>query len=180
MNANLLGESNCQATVGQATAIYFASGDHTLFGWLHRPVAATTGGIGLVICKAFGYEAICSHRSMRVFAESAAASGFPALRFDYSGTGDSEDIDPEASQLDAWAQDVVAAIQELRRCAGVERVCLVGFRLGALLAILAANRSNSVHSVILIAPVISGRKYLREIRTTRLFASSGPLGTQST
>jgi alpha-beta hydrolase superfamily lysophospholipase len=151
--------------------LYFASGRHTLFGWLHRPPHELTGDTGLVICKPFGYEAVCSHRSVRAFARLASELGLPALRFDYAGTGDSEDIDPRADQLEVWLRDVAAAIEELQRRTGVKRVCLLGFRLGALLATLAAARSRSVHGLVLVAPVLSGSGYLRELRVAELAAS---------
>src|SRR5271169_3217157 len=82
-----------KSSMGQA--IYFDSGKQTLFGWLHRPPAAATANLGLVICKPFGYEALCSHRGLRAFAEAAAALGIPTLRVDYLGTGDSAEIDPQ-------------------------------------------------------------------------------------
>jgi alpha-beta hydrolase superfamily lysophospholipase len=154
-----------------ADALYFDSGEHRLFGWLHRSCAGATANVGLVICKPFGYEAICSHRGLRAFAEAASALGIPTLRFDYSGTGDSADLDPEADQLDVWAKDVVAAVEELQRRTGVRRVCLMGFRLGALLATQAASRCAAVSSLIVVAPLITGRRYLRELRTTRLAAA---------
>ncbi len=154
-------------------AFYFQSGEQRLFGWLHRPTTAQIADVGLVVCKPFGYESICSHRSVRTFAESAASLGMPTLRFDYSGTGDSADIDPETDQISAWCEDVIAAIAELQRCTGVERVCLLGFRIGALLAPLVAARCNSVAGLILIAPIISGRRYVKELRTTRLASLLG-------
>jgi alpha-beta hydrolase superfamily lysophospholipase len=102
---------------------------------------------------------------MRAFAEAAAELGFPTLSFDYGGTGDSEDLTPGANQLEAWLQDVIAAVQELQRCTGVQRVCLLGFRLGAVLASMAASRCPQVCALIAVAPVLSGRRYLRELRT---------------
>jgi hypothetical protein len=45
--------------------------------------------VGVVVCKPFGYEALCAHGSVLEFAETAAALGVPALRFDYLCTGDS-------------------------------------------------------------------------------------------
>jgi pimeloyl-ACP methyl ester carboxylesterase len=158
---------------GLAAALYFDSGEHRLFGWLHRGSPGVTPDIGLVICKPFGYEAICSHRGQRAFAEAASGLGVPTLRFDYSGTGDSAEIEPHANQLDAWTRDVTAAVAELQRCTGVERVCLLGFRLGALLAILAARQCKAISALVLVAPVISGPSYLRELRTIRLAASLG-------
>jgi alpha-beta hydrolase superfamily lysophospholipase len=159
------------APLSSAEALYFDSDGHGLFGWLHRPAAGTIAPFGLVICKPFGYEALCSHRSLRAFAEEAANCGVPVLLFDYLGTGDSADIDPMANQLDVWSRDVVAAVNELQRRTGVARVCLLGLRLGASLAIMAASECITVDSLILIAPVISGSRYLRELRMTRLAAS---------
>lgn len=149
--------------------LYFAAGSHQLFGWLHRPALDRRSAWGVVICKAFGYEALCGHRNVREFAETAAGLGIPTLRFDYLGTGDSADIDPNADQIQVWIRDIAAAVAELRRRTGVARVCLMGFRLGALLATLAAEQCRA-DALALIAPIVSGKRYLREARTAELAA----------
>lgn len=179
MSADPVTALDCPPNSGLADAIYFDSGEHQLFGWLHRPPVGAMGNVGLVICKPFGYEALCSHRSVRAFADAAAALGVPTLRFDYLGTGDSAEIDPQADQLQTWSEDVIAAVEELQRQTGVERVCLLGIRLGALLAALAASRCKSVGALALISPVISGKRYLRELRTTRLAAWIGSIAPES-
>jgi dienelactone hydrolase len=143
---------------------YFGSELRPLFGWLHRPVQATPAPVGLVICNAFGNEAICAHRSMRYFAERAAQAGIPALRFDYDGTGDSTGHDFEADRLLAWIASTRVAADELRAATGVARICFVGVRLGAAIAALAALERTDVAGLIAIAPVISGKAYLRELR----------------
>ena len=158
--------------------LYFPSGNHQLFAWLHRPTGDRTHEFGVVICKPFGYEAICAHRSTRVFAETIAALGMPALRFDYLSTGDSADDDPALDHIEPWLQDVRAAVAELRRCTGVKRVCLLGFRLGALLATAAAARDGCADALILVAPVLDGRRYLRELRTMAL-AGAGAVNASS-
>lgn len=159
---------------GATEPLYFPRGAARLFGWLHLPAAAMqASGTGLVICKPFGYEALCGHRGLRAFAEMAAELGVPALRFDYLGSGDSANIDPNADQIETWCRDILAAVDELRARTGVTRVCLLGFRLGALLATLAAARSEAVDGLILVAPVVSGSRYLKEMRTTRLAAFLG-------
>jgi len=151
-----------------ARPIYFASTNRTLFGWTHIPTEAPRATTGVVICSPFGYEAICSHRSVRSFAQAIAAAGLPVLRFDYCGTGDSEDIEPNGDQLSAWSQDVIAAGDELRRSADVEHIYLLGFRLGVLVAAKAAASYAGIKGLIAIAPVTSGRNYLRELRTIQL------------
>ncbi|MEJ0005659.1 MAG: alpha/beta fold hydrolase [Steroidobacteraceae bacterium] len=153
--------------------LYFSSGGHELFGWLHRPAPARPSQVGLVICKSFGYEVLCAHRSVRAFAEVAAEQGIPALRFDYQGCGDSADIDPGADQVAVWVENILTAVAELRRLTGVAQVCLLGVRFGALLATLAAARRADVRGLLLLAPVISGKRYLRDLQITRLAARIG-------
>jgi alpha-beta hydrolase superfamily lysophospholipase len=157
-------------------ALYFDSGARRLFGWYHSPAGDRTANFGIVVCKPFGYEAICAHRGIRAFSHATSNLGVPTLRFDYAGTGDSSEIDPEADQLEMWSQDTMAAVQEVQRLGGVQRVYLLGFRLGSMIAALASARC-SVAGLILIAPVISGRRYVRELRTMRLAAS---IGTETT
>src|SRR6185295_18973817 len=109
-----------------------------LFGRLHRSTDASTP-IGLVICNPFGYEAICAHRSLQHFARAAAENGFPALRFDYDGTGDSAGGDLDDDRLSAWIESITAAVAHIRAATGVQQVVLLGARLGATLALLAAE-----------------------------------------
>ena len=155
-----------EAPQDQVEALYFDSRGRRLFGWVTSP-ARPRGEVGVVVCKPFGYEAICAHRAMRVLAERLAALGIPCLRFDYAGTGDSADLDAAADQIDVWSEDVVAAAGELKRRTGVRRIVLVGIRLGAALALLAARRVP-VDALALIAPTLSGRRYLREFKASRL------------
>ncbi len=157
---------------GSREPLYFSAGGHQLFAWLHSPAAGVrVADVGMVICKPFGYESICANRSMREFADAAAALGLPSLRLDYAGTGDAEDLPPGSDELATWTQDILAAVQELQRRTGVTRICLLGIRLGALLASLAAARSRAVSALVLIAPVIDGRRYLRELRRVQLAAA---------
>jgi alpha-beta hydrolase superfamily lysophospholipase len=171
LNAVVFDENALKPPSVRPAPIYFQSGANRLFGWLHVSTGDSCAGLGLVICKPFGFEAMSAHLTMRVQAEMAAALGIPTLRFDYAGTGDSEDLAPAADQLDAWVQDVIAAVQELQRRTGVQRICLLGIRLGAMLAAIAASRCPQVSSLVAIAPVISGKRYLKEIRMFELAAA---------
>jgi pimeloyl-ACP methyl ester carboxylesterase len=62
--------------------------------------------------------------------------------------------------------DVCAAIAWLKRETGVTHVTLCGLRLGAAFALLVARRSP-VDALVLLAPVISGRGYVRELSVIR-------------
>lgn len=151
-----------------AEPLYIKSGTHELFAWLHHPAATGRTGLGVVICNPFGYESICAHRSIRVFAEEIAAAGIPVLRFDYAGTGDSGEPAAGADLIACWTGDVAAAANLLRQRSGASHVCLLGIRLGALLATLAASGADAVDSLALVGPIVSGRRYVRDMRTTQL------------
>lgn len=159
--------------ITRAEALYFDSGSDRLFGWLHGSGSMPGSHLGLVLCNPFGYEASCAHRGIRRFAEGAARLGLPSLRFDYAGTGDSSDIDPSVEQIEIWSRNISDAVRELRERTGVVQVCLLGFRLGSLLATLALPRCADVRALIAIAPVVSGRRYVRDLRLTRLAATVG-------
>ncbi|HEY2780405.1 MAG TPA: alpha/beta fold hydrolase [Steroidobacteraceae bacterium] len=150
--------------------MYFKSGRQSLFGWLHQPDESRRSDLGIVVCKPFGYEAICAHGSIRAFADACAGTGATVLRFDYTGTGDSSGSDTDTNAVDQWCDDIRAAMDALRRT-GVTRFGLFGIRFGALLAGIVANADPSVQHLIAVAPVVSGRRYLRELRAFQATAS---------
>ena len=133
------------------------------FGWLYEPVPQPdeTRKLGIVLCGPLGHEALWLHQTMRSLADRLAGQGFAVLRFDYAGTGDSIDtgalVEPSK-----WTDEAVEAVSFLRRTTGIERVALVGFRFGAMVAAQAA-RAARVDTVALIAPVVVGRQFVREM-----------------
>ncbi|RAS04204.1 hypothetical protein C7415_110117 [Cupriavidus alkaliphilus] len=151
-------------------------------GWLHE----AQGKTGVVLCAPLGHEAMWSHRAWRHLADDLAAAGMPVLRFDYPCTGDSAGACEAAHFLGRAASSIVAAAAQLRALAGVERIVLCGLRAGASLAVQAAEAMRShpawqggVAALVLLAPVVNGRAYLRELRALHLnwLDSVGPTET---
>ncbi|MEO5558958.1 MAG: hypothetical protein ABIO49_04240, partial [Dokdonella sp.] len=145
---------------------FFGASERRRFGWLHRPAAATAD-IALVIVPPFGYEAICAQRSLRHLAEQAARADLIAVRFDLDGCGDSAGDDLEPDRVEGWLASVSDAC-DLARQAGATRIVLAGVRLGALLAVRAAQRRDDVAGVVAIAAPASGKAFLREGRALQL------------
>ena len=141
--------------------IWFGPGGG-LFGLYHPPAGAARGA-AVLLCAPLGYEGICANRSFRHLALRLSAEGFPVLRFDYAGTGNSSGSDADPGRVEAWLASVGAAASELRARSGTQRLALAGVRVGALLAAWAAP-SLEVDSLVLWAATPSGRAWVREIK----------------
>ncbi len=136
------------------------------FGWLH-PAA---GNRGVVLCAPHGYEELCVHRQWAGLAERLASAGMPTLRFDYRGTGNSIGDDEEPQRLRTWIDSVRDAASWMRAQPGINEVALVGLRLGGTLATLAAKELGDVDMLALLAPVVAGRAYAREMKALAAFS----------
>jgi alpha-beta hydrolase superfamily lysophospholipase len=123
------------------------------------------GAVGVVIAGAWGYEDLCARRSMRLLADQLAAAGYPALRFDWPGTGDAAGSAADVEGLARYEAAVDAACTTLRAQPGVEEIVLLGLGLGATLALKAvADGRQAPVALALLAPVVKGRTYLRELQ----------------
>jgi alpha/beta superfamily hydrolase len=141
---------------------YFGGSSRPLFGVLHEAHRPRRRA-GVLVCPPFGQEALRAHRSLRELAARLAEAGFSALRFDYSGSGDSAG-EAEDARLEAWVDDALAAIEEVRESTGEPRVVLAGLRLGASVAALAARRAGGAEALVLWEPVVDGASHLAALR----------------
>jgi pimeloyl-ACP methyl ester carboxylesterase len=129
-----------------------------------------------VICNPVGAEYVYAHRSLRHLASRLAQRGFHVLRFDYYGTGDSAGNDADAS-IDAMQEDVEFAIEAARDIAGVNRVTLIGLRLGAAIASRAAARQpDEVESLVLWDP-LDAPAVPEGLAARSLLVTTDPAGT---
>src|SRR5665213_827878 len=127
-------------------------------GWLH-PAGGRTA---VLLCSPWGYEALCIRRAWRMLGDSLAAAGFPTLRFDYPGTGDSLGEAEDSASLETLKASIRRAAEELRALTRARRIVLVGQGLGASLAAELAPELEAA-GLALLAPAVRGREYLREL-----------------
>ncbi len=165
-------ESSRELSVqGKATPIYFGAASARAFGFYDAGHQAKRRACGVVVCAPLGYEGLCAYRGMRHTAERLAAAGFPTLRFDYHGTGDSSGSDRDPDRVRAWLDTIHDAIDELVERSGATEVCLLGVRLGATLATVAAAERGRATSLVLWAPCAKGRAYVRGVKALSGMAS---------
>ena len=141
---------------------YFGSSEVPLFG-LYHPAVNASAGRGVIIANPLGHEYLPAYPALRTLAGRLSQAGLHVLRFDYSGTGDSAGEAGEGS-VDGWVDELLLAVDELRAMANVQDVCVVGLRLGATLAISAAQKAGCFSQLVLWEPVLRGREYLDELK----------------
>jgi alpha-beta hydrolase superfamily lysophospholipase len=150
---------------GRKEPIYFGVPGRPLFGFYHSPLEAERRRrVGVVLCAPIGTDHVRSEWIYRNLAERLAALGFPCLRFDLSGTGDSGTEEPGADPVRTWLEDIDAAAKELRARSGASGISLFGMRLGATLALAHASSRADIDSLVLWSPCVSGAAFLEELR----------------
>jgi pimeloyl-ACP methyl ester carboxylesterase len=145
------------------TPTLFGDSASPLFGVVHEAGASSARDHGVVLCPPIAQEYVRAHWAMRQLALTLARAGFPCIRFDWYGVGDSSG-DIRDACFSRWCGDAAAAAQELRDACGVRRLSLVGLRFGARIALSAASAIKPA-SLVLWDPVVDGRAYVEQLRT---------------
>lgn len=141
---------------------YFGDPDDQLFATYHPPEGDRSRDRAILLCYPAQQEYRHAHWTFRKLAMQLAAQGFHALRFDYAGTGDSAG-DPPPNALSRWTKDIATAAAELRELSGLRKIAVVGFRLGAVLAVRASAAGLGASELVLWEPVINGGAYLQQL-----------------
>ena len=143
-----------------------------IYGCTYLPASGKTTGIVLV--SPIGRERLrCYHESANL-ARMLASRGFPVLRFDYRGEGESSGEFSEAT-ITTRLEDIGFATRELKRRAEVDQICLVGFRLGSLFTVLAAQ-DLGIQRMILCDPVVDGKKFAKGMLRSNIVLQSQYFG----
>ena len=154
---------------------FFNSGNHRLFAILHLPVSKPFLDEGFVFCSPFAEEKLWTHRVFVSFARALCNIGYPVLRFDYMGHGDSTGHFEDTSIASRLA-DIKNAIAALKsETQGIRKINLLGLRLGALLAALTAENEKDIHRLILWEPISDGSKYIKELLRINMATQSAVL-----
>jgi len=140
----------------------------TLAGNLHLPQTAPAFGVVM------GHCFTCSRHTavLRQIAKDLEAEGHAALRFDFSGNGQSEGVFSESTYSKQIAEMKTAVA--FLRARGIERIGLAGHSLGGVVAMLTAGELPEVIGVCSLAGRLTGltpfdflnREQKQEVRRT--------------
>lgn len=154
----------------ESVALWLGTPDRPHFCWLDFP--EDRGVVGaVVICPSMGLESVYSARALRDLARRLAASRWLAIRVDYAAMGDSAGSWTDPDLVAEWRRGIREAI-EYSRGLGVERVAVVGLRVGATLAAAELGGGDGVDDLVLWDPCATGKAFLREQRALWAFLRS--------
>ncbi len=157
------------ATAMERPLVFDCAGD-SLVGLLH-PSMANGARVGVVVIVGGPQYRVGSHRQFVLLARDLAAAGYPVLRFDYRGLGDSEGSRRDFEDVDA---DIRAAIDALlAEQPGLQTVVLWGLCDAASAAAFYGCRDARVTGMVLANPWVrteagEARAHLRHYYRERL------------
>jgi exosortase A-associated hydrolase 1 len=135
----------------QETTLIFSCADANLIGILH-PAADGARSTGVVFVVGGPQYRVGSHRQFVLMARALAQAGFPVLRFDYRGMGDS---DGKHAGFESCGEDVRAAVDTfVRECPGVKHIALFGLCDGASAVLMHCVTDARITRLILANPWI--------------------------
>lgn len=152
-------------------------GGFTGASWF-EPTGTRFSAAAVLIVSGIAHEERTMAEGLTVLAQSLASAGHGTLLIDLHGTAQS------SGNLDApligehWRDDVRASLRHLHE-AGFAQVIVVGVRLGALLA-FDALRHEQVAGFVAWSPVLSGRRYVRELRMMQSATSNAATSKDET
>jgi exosortase A-associated hydrolase 1 len=103
--------------------VTFDCDDDECLGVLSMPGEAAPASIGVLIIVGGPQTRVGSHRQFTLLARALATAGYPTLRFDYRGMGDSAG---SARTFESVRNDIIIAIDVLQREAALDRIVLWG------------------------------------------------------
>jgi exosortase A-associated hydrolase 1 len=130
-------------------ALAFDCQGSTLIGILHRPERPRRRGIVVVVGGGPQYR-VGGHRQLTLWSRALCAEGYPVLRFDYRGMGDSQG---EFQGFLAVDDDICCAVDQLASAVPeVDEIVLWGECDAASAILLYAGRDARVKGAVLLNP----------------------------
>lgn len=149
----------------QEAPLIFTCDRARLIGILHKPMQAKKHGV-VVVVGAPQYR-VGSHRQFVLLARELALAGFPVLRFDYRGMGDSEG---PFLGFEAVSSDLRAAIDKLfAEVPTLDEVVLWGLCDGASAIAFYAASDRRVSGVVLLNPWVRSERRLARTRVRHYY-----------
>ncbi len=136
---------------------------HRLFGMMHQPAVPCASGTAIILLSPGVKMRVAPHQLYVNMAERFVSLGYPVLRFDFYGLGDSEGEAEEeyladlygAVQVGRYMDDTIAAMDWMERTHGTNKFIVSGLCGGAITGLLTASKDHRIKCLLGLAiPVI--------------------------
>lgn len=112
--------------------------------------------LGVVLLTGANFTRVHRNDMWVRLARTLAARGYPSIRFDYHGVGDSSGSLDRYDLETPFEDDVLAAARFLQRAAGVRHLALVGTCFGGRSALAAAARTGDAAGLVVFPLPVDG------------------------
>lgn len=130
-------------------AVYFGR-NNNLLGILNTPEPSSPDSPAVVLLNAGLLHRVGPNRMNVELARRLSAKGVFSLRFDMSGIGDSEIVDPSLLYFERAVRDVRDAMDALENLTGITDFIVIGLCTGAFNAFGAARQDSRVRGIVLL------------------------------
>lgn len=152
----------------QPEALVFPCQGSTLVGVLHL-TRSEPAEVAVVVLVGGPQYRVGSHRQFVSSARALAAAGYPVLRFDYRGMGDSEG---EYAGFERVGEDVRAAVDiVMARCTPRRGVVLLGLCDAASTALMYCGGDDRIAGLILMNPWVRTAQGHAQVVVKRYYAA---------
>lgn len=159
-------------------AAFIVNGERELFSVRYLPRLSdprwtASRKHGVVLCHPLGHEYTRAYRNLQQLSLLLCSAGFDVLRFDYYGTGNSSG-QCDDYRVESLQADLRHAVDYFSSKADVQRISLLGIRIGATIA-ATTKLDDYIGNRILWDPIVDGRNFVNLLDDLQ----SHVLGTQT-
>ncbi|MFC2091765.1 serine aminopeptidase domain-containing protein, partial [Elusimicrobiota bacterium] len=121
---------------------------------------------GIIIVPPIGRERLRIYRELVILARALAMHGYAVSRFDYRGEGESSG-EFQNTDIKTRVEDISLIKKELQENYKVDKICLIGWHLGALVALVASKNIKNEY-MIFCDPVCTPSQYIKNMFRTNI------------
>jgi dienelactone hydrolase len=151
-------------TVEHEQVLYLEGAPEPVYVSFHRPTVEVARDTAVILCPPFGWDEVCSYRSLRDWAARLAAAGYASLQLTFPGTGDSGGSPRDPDRVEAWTATATVAASWVREASGARRVVALGIGPGGLFAYRAAATGAPIDDLVLWGTPARARLFVRQLR----------------
>ncbi|MGG0935141.1 alpha/beta fold hydrolase [Brevibacillus centrosporus] len=136
-----------------------------LSAMIHMPELVVENPPVVILCHGFTGEKVGGNQFVLGLANAVEAAGFAAVRFDFSGSGESAGEFARDTTISGWKDDLNTVVEWVHEQPAFQKspIYVLGHSLGGCIALLHDDTKIPVAGRIALAPVIHPRENFHDI-----------------